>query len=247
MKLHNFIAVAAAVVTAIGAATIEHDKVQPFAQPHPVTISEKVAIRFKPSLAVEGGCHPYPAVNAAGEINGGLKPSGSPSGGCEKPKLGSQIYGRAGWHNDLWAIMYAWYFPKDDPRIWSSHRHDWESIVVWIDNPDANPPVIQAIAVWGDDYSSFDVTTRYEDFVNGSSPNIRYNSEASLTDYRIDLVFLDDSAEFQDLIMWEQLTGEARLALERTDFGDTKVPFNDATFQSRLDGAWPSKLTKRSS
>ncbi|KAE9106020.1 hypothetical protein PF010_g12585 [Phytophthora fragariae] len=32
--------------------------------------------------------------------------------------------------------MYSWYFPKDSPSSRMGHRHDWEHVVVWINNPD---------------------------------------------------------------------------------------------------------------
>ncbi|GMF32567.1 unnamed protein product [Phytophthora lilii] len=81
-------------------------KVKPFAQPDPVTISEKSAVKFKPQLNILSGCVPFPAVNAAGETSGGLKGSGG-TDDCKLAPLGSQIYGRATWHNDIWAITYA--------------------------------------------------------------------------------------------------------------------------------------------
>ncbi|KAE9265205.1 hypothetical protein PF001_g30988 [Phytophthora fragariae] len=56
--------IASATLSGVGAATINHDKVQPFPQLTPVTLSEKSAVKFKPSLIIKDGCHPYPAVNA---------------------------------------------------------------------------------------------------------------------------------------------------------------------------------------
>ncbi|KAK1938776.1 hypothetical protein P3T76_008851 [Phytophthora citrophthora] len=55
----------------------------------------------------------------------------------------------------------------------------------------------------------------------------------------IGLTFADDDEEYQDLIMWNQLTDQARTALESADFGDAKVPFNDKNFEAALAQAWP--------
>ncbi|KAK1930809.1 hypothetical protein P3T76_013766 [Phytophthora citrophthora] len=74
--------------------TINHDQVQPFAQPDPVTISEKAAIKFKPQLEAQYGCASFPAVNAAGGITGGLKGTKGTSA-CSEVPLGSQVYGRS--------------------------------------------------------------------------------------------------------------------------------------------------------
>ncbi|KAG7387438.1 tRNA (adenine(58)-N(1))-methyltransferase catalytic subunit trmt61a [Phytophthora boehmeriae] len=100
-----FVAIAAVVFTG-GVIAIDHDKVQPIAEPTPVTVSEKTAVKFKPMLTIESGCDSFPAINAAGEVTGGLKGTGGTSG-CKVSLLGSQVYGRAAWHNDIWAIMYA--------------------------------------------------------------------------------------------------------------------------------------------
>ncbi|KAI9987928.1 hypothetical protein PInf_024183 [Phytophthora infestans] len=45
--------------------------------------------------------------------------------------------------------------------------------------------------------------------------------------------------EYQDLIMWEQLTDAARAALnDKKNFGKAKVPFSDEHFQDHLNKAW---------
>ncbi|POM79409.1 NPP1-like protein, partial [Phytophthora palmivora] len=88
--------IALVALTTVAALTIDHDKVQPFAQPKPITITEKAAVKFKPSMAVIKGCHPYPAVNAAGKTSAGLKGSGKPnSDDCKGSPLGSQVYSRS--------------------------------------------------------------------------------------------------------------------------------------------------------
>ncbi|GMF64797.1 unnamed protein product [Phytophthora lilii] len=38
---------------------LDHDQVQPFKQPEPVTISEKAGVKFKPQIHITNGCHPY--------------------------------------------------------------------------------------------------------------------------------------------------------------------------------------------
>ncbi|KAG2770332.1 hypothetical protein JG687_00010189 [Phytophthora cactorum] len=46
--------------------------------------------------------------------------------------------------------------------------------------------------------------------------------------------------EYQDLIVWEQLTDAARVALnDLNNFGKAEVPFNDEYFEDRLAEAWP--------
>ncbi|ETO85835.1 hypothetical protein F444_00549 [Phytophthora nicotianae P1976] len=231
---------AAAAIASIKAASIDHDKVQPFAQPEPITDAEKAAVKFKPSLAVKAGCHPYPAVNAAGDTSAGLKGTGAPDGECEGSPLGSQVYSRSKWYEDKWAIMYAWYFPKDMQNIGlikKGVRHDWVNLVVWLDNPALAEPTILAISAsnYGTGYEISKPPKR-SDIINGTTPKVRYdedNREGWHTIFQF-----HEEGEYQDLIQWNQLTNATRKALENTDFGDfANVPFNDAYFETNLKAA----------
>ncbi|KAG1705531.1 hypothetical protein DVH05_003220 [Phytophthora capsici] len=125
-------------------AAVDHGKFEPFHQPEPATISEKAAIKFKPAMVSPlGFCVPLTAVNAAGEINSERIGVPIPPFQCEKK--GGQVYGRAGWYKDLWAIMYSWYFPIASD--FQSRPHDWHNVVVWIDNPAVKTPKIVGIAM----------------------------------------------------------------------------------------------------
>ncbi|KAE9035690.1 hypothetical protein PR003_g7612 [Phytophthora rubi] len=249
-----FTVIASATLIYVGAGSIGHDKVQPFPQPEPATASEKAAVNFKPSLQILHGCHPYPAVNAAGETSGGLKGTGKPDGKCKGSGLGSQVYGRAVWHKDLWAIMYAWYFPKDmyyGVFSETGHRHNWASAVVWLDNPALEKPKILAVST-----SQADGVYRivkngppvcgrrwcappFQDYINGTSPMLMYGLGIYEEGSRLDLT-TTRFGETQDLVMWEQLTEEARGALSETDFGKkAKVPFIDANFNANLETSRP--------
>ncbi|KAK1948169.1 hypothetical protein P3T76_000459 [Phytophthora citrophthora] len=182
---------------------LPYDKVEPFPQVEPTTVSQKAAVRLKPQLHISKGCHPYAAVNAAGEITAGITTTGDHD--CSGRGIGSQVYVRSTWYNDVWAIMYAWYFP-------SSLIHDWKNIVVWIDNPSLAVPKVLGVSAQ----------------VKGGY--LRYNK------------FNWDNGDFQNLIMWDQLTEAARTALNNTNFkgnGDATVPFIDANFMANLKFAIP--------
>ncbi|KAG4049203.1 hypothetical protein JG687_00009606 [Phytophthora cactorum] len=216
-------------------ASINHDQVKPFAQPEPVTISERAAIKFKPQLRVTDGCYPYPAVNDAGETSGGLKTTGSSTAGCKGSGWGSQVYGRSTWHRDVWAIMYSWYFPKDSPSTGLGHRHDWEHVIVWINNPDVPDPIILAVTPSAHSgYSKYAPPSA--DTLDGTSIKVNYESSYPMN-HATDVT--TETGEFQDLIMWDQVTDAARLALNTVSFGDANVPMNDGNFVSKLDKAWP--------
>ncbi|KAG7393990.1 hypothetical protein PHYBOEH_005945 [Phytophthora boehmeriae] len=220
-------------VVTVNAGTIDHDKVQPIPEPEPVTVSEKAGVKYKPELLIELGCVTFAAVNAAGEINGGLKPTGGTSG-CEISLLGSQVYGRGTWYNDVWAIMYAWYFPKNFWQMAPTRRHYWANLVVWINNPELESPTMLGIS-----YSRGD--NRYSKLTPPPG-NATHQSFYHSLQYLAGPPFLDYTirgGEFQDLIMWEQLPDVAREALSTADFGRAKVPFIDDNFMDKLEKAYP--------
>ncbi|MDI3412041.1 NPP1 family protein [Bacillus sonorensis] len=137
----------ASLVPTANAGVIDHDKVVGFKEVAPSTVSQKAAKRFQPYLKVYSGCVPFPAVDAQGNTSGGLEPTGAPEGHCSKNT--GQVYTRSAWYNGVWAIMYSWYFPKDEASPGLGHRHDWEGIVVWVDNPANQNPKALSVAYSG--------------------------------------------------------------------------------------------------
>ncbi|KAF1786947.1 hypothetical protein Pcac1_g28250 [Phytophthora cactorum] len=253
MNLRVLVTTLFAALVACATATVDHDKIEPFPQPEPVTISEKTAIKFKPQLYTsEIACVSYPAVNAAGEVTGGLKGTNG-NDACKYAPKGSQVYGRAGWYKDMWAIMYAWYFPKGFWLDFPTRRHDWKSVVVWIDNPDLETPKIVGVSMSKSDTKYYkELKTWASNFVGYRMEGWRFNrtyiygSNTSLRfQYQIDLGspylnFASWDGEYQDLIMWEQLTDAARVALnDSKNFGRAEVPFSDEHYEDHLDKAWP--------
>jgi hypothetical protein len=83
-------------------------------------------------------CYPSPAISKDGEMNGGLKPTGSITGECrDKAQLDNSntYYRKASIKKDgveYSVHMYALYFKKDQflPGV-GGHRHDWEFALVW--------------------------------------------------------------------------------------------------------------------
>ncbi|KAG1707163.1 hypothetical protein DVH05_026359 [Phytophthora capsici] len=255
MNLRLLVATVFAVLAANASATVNHDQIEPFPQPEPVTVSEKAAIKFKPQLYTPKlVCVPFPAVNTAGEITGGLKGTNG-NDGCKYAPKGAQIYGRAGWYKDLWAIMYSWYFPKgfgwfDSP----TRRHDWKNIVVWIDNPDLETPKIVGVAmsksdtdyskevkIWPSYFVGYRTEGRFSSRVEylGSNTSLRFEYDTSDIGNPL-MHFAPWDGEYQDLIMWEQLTDAARVALnDGKSFEKAEVPFSDEHYEDHLGKAWP--------
>ncbi|GMF28494.1 unnamed protein product [Phytophthora lilii] len=133
-------------------------------------------------------------------------------------------------------------FPKDMPTALfkKGKRHDWVNVVVWIDNPAAEAPKMIGVSPssYVSTYSKY--TPPPPDGLNGMSVMINYLTDANNDGFHTVDTTWKTGGEFQDLIMWEQLTDEARAALNGTDFGEhAKVPFIDANFEANLKLAWP--------
>ena len=101
--------------------------------------------------------------------SGGLNPSGGPSDGCSSST--GQVYARGGTYNGRFAIMYAWYMPKDSPSSGLGHRHDWESAVVWLSAQTTTASIVGGAA---SAHGDFDTTTTPN--LSGNSLLIRYYS-----------------------------------------------------------------------
>ncbi|KAK1225658.1 hypothetical protein PQX77_011392 [Marasmius sp. AFHP31] len=204
---------------------IGHDKVKGFKETVPDNEMGKAMLKFQPFLKVDHGCVPFPAVDKDGNTGGGLKPTGSHNGKCSKSP--GQVYARAKEHNKKYAIMYSWYFPKDNPSPGIGHRHDWESAVVWLDNLKSQKIVGVATSAHGD----FDkVTKNFK--LEGSRPKIRYFMSGTHQ-----LGTTDVKGGEQPLVAWDSLPDAARKALSDTDFGDANVYIKDANFEDRLGQA----------
>ncbi|KAF1320298.1 Necrosis inducing protein npp1, partial [Globisporangium splendens] len=235
MKIaYTLLVSALACAATVQAGSIGHDQVVPFAEPVPSSVSEKAAIKFKPQIRISNGCRPYPAVDAAGNTSGGLKPVGSQDAGCKGSGKGTQVYGRSAWYKNKWAIMYSWYFPKDSPITGLGHRHDWEHVVVWIDNPAAaNPKILAVTPSAHSGYQKY--APPKSGTVDGTSAKVDYSSTVVIN-HALDST--TSAGEKQPLIMWEQMTPAARTALENANFGDANVPMKDGNFMNKLAKAY---------
>ncbi|PNS19468.1 Inosine-5'-monophosphate dehydrogenase [Sphaceloma murrayae] len=227
------LALLAASTTALAApvekrAVIAHSAVVGFSQTVPNTALGQLYLRYQPFLQVQNGCVPFPAVDAQGNTGGGLNPSGEPSGGCSSSP--GQVYARSGTYNGRFGIMYAWYFPKDSPASGLGHRHDWESVVVWLSSSTGTPSIL---GVSASAHGDFEKNTSPN--LSGTNPLIRYYSTFPINHQ---LGYTSTRGGSQPLVAWESLPAAARTALTNTDFGSANVPLKDANFNNNLAEAF---------
>lgn len=154
-------------------------------------------------------------------------PSGDPKGRCSKSE--GQVYVRSESYNGSYAILYAWYWPKDSPSDGLGHRHDWENIVVWLSEESVSASVVGMSVSRHGGYDKSDTGT-----FSGDSPLAGY---VSFWPVNHQLIFTDKKGGQQPLVAWDSLTDAARDALTDTDFGDANVPIKDDNFTNRLADA----------
>ncbi|KAL9087778.1 MAG: hypothetical protein Q9159_003461 [Coniocarpon cinnabarinum] len=206
-------------------ATINVDDVVGFPETVPNSNLGNLYLRFKPHLYVANGCVPFPAVDAEGNVSGGLNPTGPTNGDCASST--GQIYTRSGAYGDAYGIMYSWFMPKDEPENGIGHRYDWENIVVWIDNPNVAAPKLLGVAA----SAHGDYQANTSPSLTGTSPLIEYISYFPI-DHQ--LAFTSTVGGQQPLVAWENLTTAARNTLNSFDFGSGVVPFKDSNFNDDL-------------
>ncbi|KAF7308091.1 putative necrosis and ethylene inducing peptide 2 [Mycena kentingensis (nom. inval.)] len=184
--------------------------------------------RHPPPSNLVNGCVPFPGVDAQGNTSGGLSPTGATNGGCSSST--GQVYVRRGTGaGGRTALMYSWYFPKDEPLNGVGHRHDWEGVIIWLASPTSTAPS-NILAVCPSAHGDWNcATTGYT--LSGTSPLIAYQSIFPL-DHSMGLTSTVGGT--QPLVAWESLPAAAQNALQSTDFGDAIVPFKDSTFANNL-------------
>ncbi|KAH8671327.1 necrosis inducing protein [Xylariales sp. PMI_506] len=212
--------------------TVGNDDIVGLPETVPSTTAGTLYLKYKPFLYRVNGCDPYPAVDAEGNTNEGLSPTGDPSGDCVDST--GQIYARSTTYNNSFAIMYSWYWPKDEPSEAESllgigHRHDWEAIVVWLS---ADSTSASVLGVAASAHGDFDAEAASSVSFDGNGALIKYYSELNLLDHS--LGFTTTVGDQQPLVAWESLDSTIQNALADTDWGDANVPFIDANFQNNL-------------
>ncbi|KAG7378611.1 hypothetical protein PHYBOEH_000297 [Phytophthora boehmeriae] len=230
MRLLIRAVVVAFFVAIVHADQIDYDEVEPFPETKPTTSEYAIGLKYQPQLSViKLNCKPYPAVDADGNTGGGasftlLKRN------CRESKNGSQVYGRAAVYKDAWAIMYAWYFPSAGIM----KTHDWEHVIVWLDGSgkDATLGAVTVPRPFGHYRMYAPPALRWMD---GDSIKLRYKNMYGVR-Y---LQATSNIGEYQDLVMWEDMTDKARTALKTTDFGSDAVPILDDEFLGYLRKAYP--------
>ncbi|RBQ65410.1 hypothetical protein VDGD_06993 [Verticillium dahliae] len=127
--------------------------------------------------------------------------------------------------------MYSFYMPKDQPiagNVAGGHRHDWENVVIFVDDPAANaaPGLLGGAASGHGEYKKTATPDR-----EGDSVKVEYFTTFPTNH---ELQFTATTGKTYPISDWDAMPQAARDALETTDFGSANVPFKDANFDSNL-------------
>ncbi|TLD14563.1 necrosis- and ethylene-inducing protein 2 precursor [Venturia nashicola] len=183
---------------------------------------------YQPYLKVVHGCVPYPGVDASGNTNEGLEPTGGSNSGCGS-SIG-QVYVRGATAGKHYGLMYIWYMPKDEPSFGLGHRHEWEGVIVWLSSSTATTAT-NIVAVCPSAHGGWNCNTTTGFFLSGTSPLIKYDSPWPINHQLFQTNMVGGK---QPLVAWESMSLTVRSALEHAKFGVATVPFKDSTFEINL-------------
>ena len=199
---------------------------------------------YQPLLYVtDEGCVPFPAVDASGDVSGGLAPTGAPNGDCTS-SIG-QVYSRYTTYDNLCAIMYSWFMPKDMPPSGiGGHRYEWEGIIVWLSSCDVGASIVKINysehGSWSYNSSppTWAGTTGYASY--GVHPLVVYHAPDYFLDHHPDPTYTVGGT--QPLVGWTYLPAPSLDAIDNFNFSAATPPLNDTTFAGNLSAGNTSTL-----
>ncbi|WP_327731612.1 NPP1 family protein [Streptomyces sp. NBC_00487] len=196
------------------------------------------------------GCLPVAAIDINGKLNGGLDDSGSVTGQCRSGHLGNaNTYSRAKCNNGWCAIIYTLYFEKDmscRDCTRTSHRHDWESAVIWV-RQGSGTPSYASVSHHGDyTTSQFSAVPR-----DGVRLKVVYHKEGNLWDTHsfrfagageVAEAWGDGGWDFPRLVTWTRFPAgnngvNLQDRMQNATWGDANFPLKDGRFNDELSRA----------
>jgi hypothetical protein len=189
-------------------------------------------------------CYPAAAVDPAGNLNGGLKPTGPVTGQCRGGHLDhANTYSRAKCNNGWCGIIYASYFEKDEASPGIGHRHDWECMVVWVAQGANTPSYLSASR-----HGGFSTHPIADVPMSGQRVMAVYHKDGVST-HAFRFAKWGETAENdtgawhqENLLAWDNLAPGVRNVLNGSDWGDANFPLQDSKFNDTLNKAKPSGI-----
>lgn len=205
---------------------------------------------YQPAMDYDtDGCYNTPAIGPDGTLNPGLKLGGDVNGSChdESDLDNTNAYSRSKCNHDWCAYLYDFYFEKDQAALGpgsAGHRHDWEHVVVWVDQKSGKVEYVSTSRHGGyDTHAASDVP--FED----GHPKVVYHKDGVSTHCFRAATDKDEPPEnhkgkwlYPDLVSWDKYPDGIREKLTSADFGDATMAIKDDTFNDNLDSAKPKDI-----
>ncbi len=203
---------------------------------------------FQPAYDYDrDGCYSSPAIGPDGTIAPGLKLGGDVNGSCRdlSDLENTNGYSREKCNNGWCAIVYALYFEKDQVSLGGGslgHRHDWEHVVVWVQNNQVEYVSTSA-------HGGFTVHNRSQIRFDGTHPKIVYHKDGVSTHTFRAAGSGDEPPEnhrgtwqFPTLVGWNGYPAGLRDKLSAADFGSATLGIKDDQFNWHLSRAKPANI-----
>ncbi|MGW9430713.1 NPP1 family protein [Streptomyces decoyicus] len=204
---------------------------------------------FQPAFDYDtDGCYPTPAIGPDGTMAPGLKPSGALNGQCRDASDldNTNGYARYKCNNGWCAILYGLYFEKDQAVAGSGlggHRNDWEHVVVWVRNNEAQYVSTSA-------HGDFQIHGRDQIRWDGAHPKVVYHKDGVRTHCFRPANSHDEPPEnhhhtwqFPALVGWNGYPAGLRDKLSQADFGSAVFGLKDGNFSHHLEKAKPAGIS----
>ncbi|MFT9667390.1 NPP1 family protein [Streptomyces rhizosphaericola] len=201
--------------------------------------------RFQPALDYDkDGCYATSAIGPDGTIAPGLKLGGALNGDCRdlSDLENSNAYSRAKCDNGWCAILYTYYFEKDQVApggLFGGHRHDWEHVVVWVHDDKAQYVATSA-------HGNFTVHKAADVPFDGTHPKVVYHKDGASTHCFRKATAKDEPPEnhygtwhYAPLVGWNGYPDGLRDKLLAADFGKATIGIREDRFTGHLTKALP--------
>ncbi|MCK9900168.1 hypothetical protein CC117_12685 [Parafrankia colletiae] len=199
---------------------------------------------FQPAYDYDtDGCYSTPAIGPTGTLNGGLNPSGALNGNCHDTSDldNTNGYSRYKCNNGWCAILYGLYFEKDQATI-GGHRHDWEHVVVWVQNNQAQYVSTSA-------HGNFNIYPSSQIRWDGTHPKIVYHKDGVSTHCFRPANSGDEPPEnayhtwrYPPLVGWGGYPSGIRDILAAANWGSAVFGLKDGNFNNHLAAAKPAGI-----
>lgn len=199
------------------------------------------------------GCLPSAGISRSGQQNGGLKTSGSITGGCRRTDFldySNTLHRHAcvtSGSNVYCGHFYALYFLKDQTTaLGGGHRHDWEHVAIWTTN---------GVVTHGGYSAHGDLTNAAVNTLAVQNGHVRfvYHKDGALTHAMRFAGTTEFAAEnpygqwvAPAIVSWTAMTGDGvsndtmRSLLNGFDYGSANIPLKDSNFLGNLNSYRPA-------